>query len=72
MSLDQDATVEVDIPKVTTFTSGKVTGTAQEHLVLLKKVIVTGINKGTNNFIKQFIKKIVAEDSGDLRAELIL
>lgn len=70
--LGEDATVEVDLPKVTTFTSGKVTGTAQEHLVLLKKAIVTGINNGMKNFQKQFIEKIVAEDSGELRAELIL
>ena len=72
MSLGEDATVKVEIPKVTTFTSGRVTGTATEHLVLLKKTIVTGINRGTNNFIRQFIQKIVAEKTGDLRAELIL
>ena len=70
--LGADETVEVDLPTVTTFTSGSVTGTVDQHLVLLKKTITKGINTGVNNFIRNFIQKIVAEDSGDLRAELIL
>lgn len=70
--LGADETVEVDLPKVTTFTSGSVTGTVAQHISLLKKTITKGINTGINNFVRNFIQKIVAEETGDLRAALIL
>lgn len=67
----KDKTVEVELPRPATFTSGSVTGTVDEHLTLLKKTIIKGINAGVNAFIRGFIQKVIAEDTGTLRAALI-
>jgi hypothetical protein len=72
MSLNKfnaDAEATVDIPLI----SGRVVETtAKQHKAKWLDAVKRGINTGLTNFIDNFVKSIVAKDTGSLRAAIIL